>query len=87
MTDNLVTRAKKGDGEAFAELFSAVSDEVYRIAYLYVKNREDAKDVVQDTAFKCFKGIKHLRQGEYFRTWAVRTVHLICCAEIAEQYR
>ena len=86
MTDILITRAKNGDGEAFAELFSAVSDELYRVAFLYVKNREDAKDVVQETAFKCFKNIKHLRQGEYFRTWAVKTA-MNCALDMLRKNR
>ena len=73
MSSDVITRAKNGDSGAFYELFSEVQDEVYRIAYIYVKNREDARDVVQETAFRCFRSIKKLRQDEYFRTWAVKT--------------
>ena len=86
MTENLVTRAKNGDSEAFAELFCAVQDELYRVAYLYVKNREDAKDVVQETAYRCFKNIKRLRHEEYFRTWAVRTA-MNCAIDMLRKNR
>lgn len=72
MNSDIIDRAKSGDGDAFAELFSEVQDELYRIAYIYVKNREDARDIVQETAYRCFRGIKTLRHGEYFRTWAVK---------------
>ena len=59
--------------ENFAERFSEIQNELYRVAFLYVKNSEDARDVVQETAFRCYKNLKTLRQPEYFRTWAVRT--------------
>ena len=73
LNSDIIDRAKSGDGDAFAELFSEVQDELYKVAYIYVKNREDARDVVQETAYRCFKGIKTLRHNEYFRTWAVKT--------------
>ena len=73
MNDDIIYLAKQGDGEAFASLFAEVQDELYRIAYIYVKNPEDARDVVQETAYRCFRGIRSLRQNEYFRTWAVKT--------------
>ena len=71
-------RLISGDPEAFMRLFSEVSDELYRVAYIYVKNSEDARDVVQETAYRCFKGIGKLKSAEYFRTWAVKTA--INCA-------
>lgn len=73
MTDMLAERARGGDGDAFTKLFSEVSEEVYRVAYIYVKNSDDARDVVQETAYRCFKGIKSLRDVSLFRTWAVKT--------------
>lgn len=57
----------------FLELFEPVREEIYRIAYIYLKNPDDSKDVLQETAYKCFKSFKRLRQPEFFRTWAVRT--------------
>ncbi len=53
--------------------FSGISEEIYRIAYVYLKNREDALDVVQETAYKCYKNIGKLRDRRLFKTWAVRT--------------
>lgn len=86
MTDDLIDRARKGDGNAFAELFKQVQDELYRVAYLYVKNAEDARDVVSETAYRCFKGIKKLENGEYFRTWAVKTA-INCSLDLLRKNR
>ena len=68
----MLKKSRRGDREAFGEMFSSIEREVYRIAYIYVKNREDALDVVQETAFRCFKNIGNLKNAEYFKTWAVR---------------
>lgn len=72
MEDALLKKARRGDSEAFGEIFSEIEQEVYRTAYIYVKNREDALDIVQETAFRCFKNIRGLKNAEYFKTWAVR---------------
>jgi RNA polymerase sigma-70 factor (ECF subfamily) len=47
-TDNLVERARIGDGEAFAELMGRHRSVLRRTAYAFLKNSEDAEDVVQD---------------------------------------
>lgn len=57
----------------FLELFEPMQEEIYRVAYIYLKNREDARDALQETAYRCFKSFKRLRNTEYFRTWAIRT--------------
>ena len=69
---NLIKRASQGDREAFAKVFSEIEGELYRVAYIYVKNRSDALDVVQETALKCLENAHMLRKKDYFRTWAVR---------------
>ena len=68
----LLKKSRRGDRDAFGEMFSGIEKEVYRVAFVYVKNREDALDVVQETAYRCFKNIGGLKNAEYFKTWAVR---------------
>jgi RNA polymerase sigma-70 factor (ECF subfamily) len=38
----LVEQAKKGDKDAFEELFLMEKEYLYKCAFLYTKNREDA---------------------------------------------
>lgn len=73
MDKKLAERAISGDRAAFAELFESVSQELYSVAFIYLRNEEDARDAVQETAYRCCRGIKKLRSAEYFRSWAVRT--------------
>lgn len=42
------------------------------MAFIYVKNANDALDVVQETAYKSFKTISKLKEPRYFKTWLIR---------------
>ncbi|BFH59562.1 sigma-70 family RNA polymerase sigma factor [Paenibacillus azoreducens] len=68
----LVKKAQKGNEKAFLELFQQHEEAIYRIAYTYLKNKEDALDVVQETAYRSFKSIAGLREANYFKTWLIR---------------
>ena len=74
----LVKKAKKGDKEAFEQLLVLHKDQLYRTAFLYVRNREDALDVVQETAFRSYLAITTLEEEKFFVTWLTKI--LIRCA-------
>lgn len=42
------------------------------MAYVYVKNKDDALDVVQEVAYQSFKKIHTLKMPEYFKTWLMK---------------
>ena len=68
----LVKKAQKGDDKAFLELFQQYEEDIYRMAYVYVKNESDALDVVQEVAYRSFKKIETLKKPEYFKTWLIK---------------
>ncbi|MFT8363791.1 MAG: sigma-70 family RNA polymerase sigma factor [Sporolactobacillus sp.] len=47
---------------------------LYRLAYSYVKNENDALDVVQDSLYKAFKSLKQIHEEENIRPWIYRIV-------------
>ena len=57
------------------------------MAFVYVKNENDALDVVQEVAYRSFKNIKTLKKPEYFKTWLIKITitHAIDCLRIAEK--
>lgn len=69
---DLVYKAQKGNEESFLSLFQKYEKDIYRMAYLYVKNKEDALDVVQETAYRAFKKINTLKNPEFFKTWLIK---------------
>jgi RNA polymerase sigma-70 factor, ECF subfamily len=81
----LVKKAIAGDSLAFEQLLIEHSDRLYRTAYLYVRNREDALDVVQETAYKAFSSILQLKNEKFFLTWITKI--LIHCAYDVQKKR
>ena len=70
--EELLRKAQRGDEKAFLEIFSMYENQMYRIAFLHVKNEADALDVMQEVAYRTFKNIKSVKNAEYFKTWLTR---------------
>jgi RNA polymerase sigma-70 factor (ECF subfamily) len=67
-----VKKAQQGDADAFAELYSLVYKDLYRIALLNLNNQHDASDVVSDTVLDAYTSIHKLRNEKAFKSWIVR---------------
>lgn len=46
----------------------------YRLAYSYVKNADDALDIVQESIYKAISSIVTLKNSSYIKTWFYRIV-------------
>jgi len=64
--------AQKGDDNAFYELISERKGQLYKTAFAYVKNKEEALDIVSDTVYKAYISIKKLKEPSLFNTWLTR---------------
>lgn len=49
-------------------------DLFYRLAYSYVKNIDDAFDIVQESIYKAFLSIDSLKNFSYIKTWFYRII-------------
>jgi len=66
-------RRNQGDNDkAFLELFQQYEQDIYRMAYVYVKNKEDALDVVQEAAYRSFLKFNTLNNLQMFKTWLIK---------------
>ncbi|MFD2629659.1 sigma-70 family RNA polymerase sigma factor [Oceanobacillus kapialis] len=74
----LIKKAIQGDKECLEKLLVIHGEQLYRTAFLYVRDREDALDVVQETSYKAFLSIGQLKKEEYFLTWLTKI--LINCS-------
>ena len=68
----LVERAKKGDAEAFQALIHEEKEKLYKMAFVYMRNENDALEVFQETLYKAFASIQTLKNNDYFSTWLTR---------------
>ncbi|MFL0247187.1 RNA polymerase sigma factor [Candidatus Clostridium stratigraminis] len=46
----------------------------YRLAYSYVRNVEDALDIVQESIFKAISSMDSLKEPSYIKTWFYRII-------------
>ncbi|WP_331716340.1 RNA polymerase sigma factor [Metabacillus kandeliae] len=65
-------KAQKGNDQAFLKIFQKYEEDLYRMAYVYVKNKEEALDIVQETAYQSFSNIHTLKQPENTKTWLIK---------------
>lgn len=70
--DELARKAKEGDREAFEALVVATSATCYQLAYRLVGNEHDARDVVQETYLRAYKGLRRFRGEAAVTTWLYR---------------
>lgn len=47
---------------------------MYRIAFSYVKNKDDAMDIVQESIYKALKYTEKVKEEKYIKTWLARIV-------------
>jgi len=67
--NELVSRCKRGDLEAFETLVIKHQKKMLNIAFRMVNNCEDACEIVQDAFFSAYKGIQSFKRRSSFSTW------------------
>lgn len=55
--------------ERFMELYETVYRDLYRLAYYYLGNAQEAEDAVGETVLKAYESFGTLRKEEAFRAW------------------
>lgn len=72
LEQRLITAAQAGSSAAFAELYGIHAKSLYRIAFSFTKNREDAEDALQDAFMRAYAALGRFRQEAQFYSWIVR---------------
>lgn len=73
-TEELIRRHQAGQPAAFDALFERYKDYVYRVAYLTLRNAEDAEEATQETFMDVLRGLKRydVEGAARFETWLYR---------------
>lgn len=58
--------------EEFTEFAGKYSDTIYRVAYSYMKDRNDADDVTQDVLIELYRTEKVFESDDHVRNWLIR---------------
>ena len=71
-TDTLLTRLQAGDEGALAELIDKYGSKIYRLAFRYLRNKEDAEEITQDVLFKVYRKVGAFRGDAALSSWIYR---------------
>lgn len=68
-TTLLVRAVRHGDKQAFNRLVLLYQNRIYNLAFNYVKNDEEAKDLAQDIFVTAYRALPKLREDNKFGAW------------------
>ena len=80
--DEIIRLCQKGRSEGFSLLLAAYQDRVYRRAYSFLRNREDALDATQDVFLRVVQAIGHFRTGSPIWPWLRQVTTNTCLNRI-----
>ena len=78
MTVDLISRARAGDGAAFAELTEPYRRELQVHCYRMLGSLEDAEDALQDTLLAAWRGLGAFEGRASLRTWLYQVATRRC---------
>ena len=85
MDTDLVTRAQRGDEEAFASLAVAVGDRLHAVAHRILRDLDLAEDATQQALVGIWRDLPQLRDPGRFEAWSYRLLVRACYAEGRKQ--
>ncbi|ELC8443852.1 sigma-70 family RNA polymerase sigma factor [Clostridium perfringens] len=68
----LIKESIKGNKESFGILIKNNKEYLYKMAFLYVKDEQDALEVIHETVYRAFLNIGRLKKAKFFNTWITR---------------
>lgn len=85
--EELITKAKNGDEEAFSELILFISDDLYKIARTRLNVNDDIDDAIQETMIETYKSIKKLKDINKFKKWVITILINKCNRIFRRKYK
>ena len=74
--ESLVRRAQQKDTEAFAQIYEAYFDRIYRYIAMRIRNEMEAEDMTQQVFMKMLQSISSYKNtGVPFSSWIYRIAH------------
>jgi RNA polymerase sigma-70 factor (ECF subfamily) len=70
--EELVARARAKDFAAFEQLLDRYEDRIFRLAYRFVRNETDAKEILQDTFLTIWRKLDTFKGDAQFSSWLYR---------------
>ena len=73
--------------EEFMRCYEKVYPQMYRTAWFYLQNRQEAEDAVQDAVLAAYEKFYQLREKEKFSSWIMQILVNRCRRRMREWFR
>ena len=70
--ERLLQRLQNGEDTAMADLADAYGHRIHQLAFRYLRNKEDAEEVVQDVLYKVYRHVRDFRGEAALSSWIYR---------------
>jgi RNA polymerase sigma-70 factor (ECF subfamily) len=85
--EELVARARNKDFGAFEQLLDRYEDKIFRLAYRFVRNETEAKEVLQDTFLSIWRKLDTFKGDSQFGSWLYRVAANTALMRLRSQRR
>ncbi|MBN2511107.1 MAG: sigma-70 family RNA polymerase sigma factor [Spirochaetales bacterium] len=82
MEQDIIMEAQQGSAKAFGLLVNAYSKRIYHAAYGFLRNMDDATDIVQEVFLRAFKNIATFDVSRPMYPWLYRITKNLCLNKI-----
>ncbi len=83
----LVARAQAKDYAAFEQLLDRYEDKIFRLAYRFVRNETEAKEILQDTFLTIWRKLDTFKGDSQFSSWLYRVAANAALMRLRSQRR
>jgi len=73
-----ISRAIKGDDDAFVQIVESYQIPVYNLCYRMLGNKEEAEDAAQETFLRAYRSLKRYDPKRKFATWLLSIASHYC---------
>jgi len=71
-TERLLQRLQDGEDGAMFDLAETYGPKIHQLAFRYLRNKEDAEEVVQDVLYKVYRNVGEFRGDAALSSWIYR---------------
>jgi RNA polymerase sigma factor (sigma-70 family) len=75
---NLVEKELCERKKFVSDMFDSYSNMVFRLSFIYLKNRLDAEDAVQEVFIRLYKTQIHFNEAEHVKAWLLKVTINYC---------
>lgn len=76
--NELVRLVKQGDQQAFTELITLYQKRIFKMAFGFFRDKDDAMEIVQETFLRVYEKIDKFDLHSSFKNWIYRVAYNLC---------